>query len=101
MIYKTNKTGLERLISRSGRPTISRECLEIKKHEPSTDTKIRWDINNTIVKMIKEGKNDVMIEIHLTKLYPEYSGYILKMIAHHISKRKMEKTKNDGKERNE
>ena len=51
--------------------------------------------------MLDEGKNEITIEIRLTQLYPEYSGYILKMLAHHIGKIKIGKTKNDGKERNE
>ena len=68
----------------------------LKKSEPSEDTKTRKNINETIVKMIKEGKNDIQIEIYLKNMYPTYSEYILKMISHQFSKIKSSDSK-DGK----
>ena len=68
--------------------------------EPTEDTKIRKDINETIIKMIKEGKNDIQAEIYLTNLYPKYADYILKMISHHFTKMKASKNNNfKGEER--
>ncbi len=65
-----------------------------KKTEESEDTKIRKDINTTIIEMIKEGKNDIQIELHLKNLYPNYSEYILKMISHQFSKMNASKAAN-------
>ena len=57
-----------------------------KKVEQSEDTKIRMDINSSITRMIKEGKNDIQIEMYLTDLYQKYSEYIRKMISHQFTK---------------
>ena len=77
---------------------------EKKENEQSSDTKIRIDINSSVISMIKEGKGRVQIEVILTEKYPDYSEYILKMINHQFSKfnkttTEVSKDENSGEER--
>ena len=93
---RRNISSLERLTKSRNIPSASDYFFNTKKpaRQESEDTKARKDINETVIKMIKEGKNDIQIELYLKDLYPNYSEYILKMISHQFSKINASKSEN-------
>ena len=90
MKYTRELNGVERLKNARNYSPGSKCYKErkFKKREESEDTRIRKDINKTIMDMLDQNKCDIEIEIYLRNIYPNYAEYIAKMISNRISKLK-------------